>query len=183
MDNNTIKTVAIVTVAFLLGIGATLLVQQRSEPEPVLWNNEFLDDVFDDRFFNRSRDPFQEMERLQQQMDKYFDRSGSQFESMFDDWFTGEFGDFPAASIEMNEDDEHIYYEMDVGSADLTDVQVEVENGMIEINAVMQSTPDAGTASRSEVTQKFPLPDNVDPASVNVTQEDGVVTISLAKEL
>lgn len=181
MDNNTIKTLIIVVIAFLLGIGATLLVRQQPEPEPVPWNDEFLNDMFDDRFFNHSRDPFQEMDRLQQQMDKYFDRSGSRFETMFDDWFTGQFGDYPAASIEMNEDDEHIYYEMDVGSADLTDVQVKVENGMIEINAITQSSPDAGTTSRSEVTQKFPLPDNVDPASVKVTQEGGVITISLAK--
>ncbi|MBD3647031.1 MAG: Hsp20/alpha crystallin family protein [Pseudomonadales bacterium] len=182
MNNRTVRTLVIAIIAMVLGIGGTLFVQKQSEPEPVALNDEFFDTMFDDRFFTRSRDPFQEMERLRNQITEHFDRNGARFESEFDDWFKDEFGDYPAASIEMNEDEGHIYYEMDVGSADFTDVQVEAENGMLEIHATTRTSPDSNTTSMSEITQRFPLPEDVDPASVDVTRHDGVIKISLARK-
>lgn len=181
--SNPVRTILVAIIAFCLGAGVVWY--YRDEPETqadsFVWDDEFLDNMFDDRFFNRSRDPFQEMDRLRQQIEKRFDRNRSQPDSIFDDWFQGEFGDYPATAIKMNEDDERIYYEMNVGDSDVANVDVQVEDGMIQISATTQAASEPGTQSWSEINQRFPLPEGVDPASVQVDYRNEKIVISLWK--
>lgn len=181
--SNLAKTTLVAIIAFCLGAGVVWYYRDQPEAGPVsiTWNDQFFDDMFDDRFFSRSRDPFQEMERFRDQIEKHFDREDSRFDSMFDDWFSGEFGDYPATAIEMNEDDENVFYELDIGTNSVANIDVQVEDGMIEINASTQSSSDPGTKSWSEFKQRFPLPAGIDPASVEVEQEDEKIVISLRK--
>ncbi|MEX2488761.1 MAG: Hsp20 family protein [Pseudomonadales bacterium] len=181
--NNLAKYGLVAIIAFFLGGGVVWYFAEQPEPDPVFWEREIFDDMFDDDFFRRSRDPFQEMERLQDEISKRFDRNRSRFESMFDDWFSRQFGDFPPNSIALKEDDEHFYYELEIGENDVANIDVEIENKMIEINATTQSSSNSGERSYAEINQRFPLPPGVDPASIEVTHENQKIVISLRKKV
>lgn len=180
--NKFISGALIAVVAFALGVGGTLWYRDMTRPALHSGlNDSVFDQMFNNDFFNRSRDPFQEMERMQKQMNKLFGSDSSRFDSFFNNWFKNEYGDFPAGSITMDEDDGHIYYKMDIGDSKLANVNVQVENGTIMIKATTQSSGSPGAQSYAEINQQFPLPPGVDPKSVKVSQNDGVVTIRLDK--
>ena len=194
-------------LSFALGIGLTWFLTRPSADEvasvPALeafdpgFGDRFMDEFFDDRFFARSRDPFKEMDRMQKRMEEEFNAIRGQaepeprqgwFGDHFDRWFSDRFGSRDAGSITMREDDQYIYYDIALGAKLAGDVSVKVEGGSVTVSAETESKRaerDAGTQIESRamqsLQQRFPLPANADPQSVQIEQGDGVVTLRIRK--
>lgn len=171
-----------VALAFLAG-GVSMWAYHEntaSSARHPMVSNEMLDDMFDDRFFARSRDPFQEMERMRERMDRLF--RDDRFSVPFDRWFDTRFGNAGAGSISMEEDDDRVVYRIDIGDRDLVDLKVDVEAGYMSVEGKLEYRNDNGL-SVSQFHQRFPLPANVDAGSAQVEQEDGSVVISLHKSV
>ena len=166
-------------------------------PPELRFGDSFMDEFFDDRFFDRSRDPFTEMDRMQKRLEEelYHFRGeelglpdSSWFEGRFDEWFRNRFGDRDAGAISMHEDDEFIYYELELGEEVNGDVNVTVDDDYITVTAQTQSgssKQESGssytTRSLSSLNQRFPLPANGDPNSVEIDHEGSTVTIRIGK--
>ena len=187
---------------FLVGAGVTWIVQSGSRQEVTVpeldtrypqFDDEFMDDFFSRPFFDHSRDPFSEMERMRNRIDEELrdlqrPQQGSLFGNRFDRWFGDRFGNRSAGNITMREDDDYIYYELNLGDEVDGETDVTVEDGVITISGRTEARTESsrgGTSveSRSAATflQKFPLPPGTDPASVHVEDADGTVTIRIGK--
>ena len=113
---------------------------------------------------------------------------GSLFGNRFDRWFGDRFGNRSAGSITMREDNDYVYYELDLGDEVDGEVDVTVEDGMVTISGRTEARKERSKGgmsvqSRSAATfhQRFPLPPGTDPESVYVDHADGKVTIRLGK--
>lgn len=170
---------ASILIAFTLGAGAMWIYQRQHQPEvsPVA-STDFLNGVFDNDFFRHSNDPFQEMDRMRKRMDKLF--GDDRFSSNFDTWFDHRFGQFGASSIEQGEDQNSVYYKMNVGDKDLVDLKVNVSDGYVSIDAKLKNES-ANSFSQSSVSQRFPVPAGVDPNSAKIEKQDGTVIIRFDK--
>jgi HSP20 family molecular chaperone IbpA len=200
------KILTIAAAAFVIGAAGSWLTQSWLFDEPSdsmqeilsidqrmpMIDKNFFDNFFDDEFFMRSRDPFQEMERMRKRMDEQFGDllnghdagSGGIFERSFDDWFSLQFGDRTAGSIQQEEDDDYVYYHLDLGESKVNEANLTVEGNYVDIFArVEEKTEDAysSSVSVSETRQRFPVPAGVDPASALVTHENNKITIRFTK--
>jgi HSP20 family molecular chaperone IbpA len=157
-----------------------------------LFGDKFFDSFYNDDFFNRSRDPFQEMDRVRAQLQQEIDRisaiSGGQLTDNFDQWFSSNFGNSPAGKIRMSEDKEFIYYSLDIDGVDSEEVIVEVKDSMVEITAKLQSRTEKAEGNSlfsstrvKQIHQFFPVPAGTDPTSIKVLQETGKVVIRFTK--
>ncbi len=178
------KMILAVVVSLAVGAGAMWAWTGHREPEPDIFpkhefmNDDFIDDLFNDDFFRHSRDPFREMDRLQKEMDRYFSNDG--FSSRFGHWFSRRFGGFPASSIRMEEDRDHIYYRIDTNGLEVRKADVRVENDMVSIQVEMGRNTGTRQTS-STISQQFPLPPAVDPDSVKLEIEDDEIVVRLTR--
>lgn len=161
--------------AFVLGAATMWLVQSHHDAGP---DDQFLDDMFGRSFFDRSHAPFEEMERMQERMDRMF--GGQRHFPDFDRWFDGTFGDFPLGQIESREDTDAIYYVLDVSGNDVNNLSVTAEDGYVTINAELTSNTGAMTSTTS-INQRFPVPPGVDPESVELLHKDDEILIRFRK--
>ena len=79
--------------------------------------------VFDD-FFGHG-DPFEEMRKIRQQMESRTQN--------FDSWFSGKFGGGSVYDISQKEDEDAVYYEIQIDDLQTTSVNAKVEMGHITI--------------------------------------------------
>ncbi|MEZ5501508.1 MAG: Hsp20/alpha crystallin family protein [Halioglobus sp.] len=125
----------------------------------------------------------QAMQRMRQQMQAFFDH---------DDVFGGGAlaGNFGAVTdplqggfstgLQQGEDDHSVFYTMEVGDQDVSNLNVKVENGYVSINARL-SDKSANAYSQSSVAETFPIPAGVDPDSAKVDQRDHAIVIRFDK--
>lgn len=166
-----------VVLAFALGATAMWAYDESRRDAARSFDSErFLDDMFSEDFFNHSRDPFREMERLRDRMDKLL--RGDRLD--FDTWFSDRFGDFRANTIDMEEDDDSVAYRIDIGDQDLVDTKVDVANGYVSI-AVRLEDKSGSSISQSSLSHRFPVPAGVDPGSVKVDKEGDAIVIRFDK--
>lgn len=200
------KTLIAIAVACLAGVLGTLLMHSLiSDERPAqlssvlatdatdsMIDKEFYDKFFDDDFFKRSRDPFQEMERMNKRLRERFYQipemkapfSGSLFDRSFDEWFSSQFGDGTAGSVRQEEDEDYIYYHLELGDSTVNEANLTVEDDYVEIYARIEQKSDNSnslSSSVSEARQRFPVPAGVDPASATVTNEENRITIRFSK--
>ncbi len=187
----------IMVLCLLVGAGATWYGLTRQSDQPAvttedLFSDHFFDRFYDDDYFSRSRDPFQEMDRFRNRMQKELDRfsgiTSGRFDNNFDQWFSDHFGNSPASKIRMTEDAEHVYYTLDIGDADSEKVTVNVEGNVVEITAELKSRVDQTEAGRrisssrmETIQQRFPVPPGADPATIKVEQPEGSVVVQFDK--
>lgn len=170
---------AAITLGFVLGGAAMWIYQRETQPEfSEIQTGGLLDDMFDGDFFARSRDPFQEMNRMRRHLDSMF--RDDMFSNRFDTWFGDKFGGFDAQSIRVKEDDKAISYFIDVKDKDVVDLQVDVADGYVTIAATLREERQ-NRVSESSITQRFPVPANADPNSVTVDKESDAVVIRFEK--
>ncbi|HWU43924.1 MAG TPA: hypothetical protein VN132_10820, partial [Bdellovibrio sp.] len=75
------------------------------------------DSLFDDDFLNQN-DPFEEMKKMRQQMEKRMADIGPHHRSMsnpFDSWFSDKFGGGTINDISRQEDNDFVYYDIQLG--------------------------------------------------------------------
>ncbi len=171
------KQIVIVVVSLIVGAAAMWGYQKATQPEEVFPDN-VMNDIFDQDFFRHSRDPFKEMDRIQKEMDRFLGQDN--FSSGFDAWFGQRYGDLPVSSIDMDEDDNFIYYRIDTNDLEVKSADVNVDNDTVAISVELTSrTPESETVS--SLSQRFPVPVAVDPNSVRLDIEEGEIVVRFTK--
>jgi HSP20 family molecular chaperone IbpA len=180
--------------AFIFGISAALgvsqLIQGKNEKakSPSFSMNsdpsEFFDDFFNEDFFGRSRDPFEEMRRMQKQLLNQFDQP-DQFQGSFDEWYKGRFGGGDFAEIKQREDDQFVYYDIDLNGKTPKELKVDVKDGQISINGKFESEVDGKDSSShyfsSSFHRSFPAPSHVDTQNFKMNQEENKIVLKFSK--
>ena len=141
------------------------------------------DQMFDDDFFGHSRDPFEEMRRMQDRMLKQFGGPSGMESSPFDSWYQRKFGG-SAGEVQRREDDENVYYEIALKGLKKGKVDVKVENGQIAISGEMENKSDGeegGSYVSSTFHRSFPVPPDVDGNKAQMEQKDGKIIIKFPK--
>lgn len=180
-------------VCFLLGAGSMFgaqrffLKERRSNVDFFASHSPrsmdpLFDQFFNDDFFGRSRDPFEDMRRMREKMMRQFEpKEGS---GLFDSWFQKKFGGGDAGNIKQREDDHFVYYDISIEGLKHEEVNVKVENGQLSISGQVEKKTqegDSGTFLSSSFHRSFPVPPSVDTNKVQMEQKDGKIIVKFPK--
>ncbi len=146
------------------------------------------DDLFNDDFFSQN-DPFEEMRKMREQMQKRMQTFGAQNDfrgNPFDSWFSGKFGGGTVDDIKKREDDDFVYYDIKVDDVTETSIDTKIENGYITITGTTEKTAgdgdDAATSMfKSSFNRTFPLPENVDENNMQMIPEKDKIVLKFPK--
>jgi HSP20 family molecular chaperone IbpA len=188
------KKIAIGILCFVLGVGAMFGAQtlwlNKPKPgtsEPLALAQRNMDSLFDqfynDDFFGRSHDPFEEMRRMRERMLKDFERP-DEGTGLFDSWYKKKFGGGDVGEITKREDDQFVYYDIAIKGLDQNKLNVKVENGQIEISGQIEKKSqdeNAGSFFSSSFHRSFPTPPDVDPNKVQMEQEKDKLVVKFPK--
>lgn len=152
-------SIKLLTVGILISVlaGCATPSDTTAKQEIPGTNQHFYDDLFNQDFFAGSKDPFQEMARISQQINSVADVSTSL--PNFDQWYSQNYGEFPAATIRQDEDAEHFYYRLEVEEEATARLNIKLEGKDLLLKAELTRV----TESNSEeitLNQRFPLPIN-----------------------
>lgn len=148
------------------------------------------DRFFDDDFFTQ-RDPFEEMRKMRDQMERRMEKFGASPFTVnpFDSWFTEKFGGGSVNDISKREDDGFVYYDIKVRNLNSTSITTKIENGYITITGTVEEKDgdgeDGGHSSQrifqSSFHRTFPLPDNVDQDKMEMVPENNKIVLKFPK--
>lgn len=143
------------------------------------------------------RDPFEELERMQQMMDQMmggFGHRGSMLSgpsprSSFRSGFGRGFGGFSSSGPSIRSDQNNYVIQLKIPGLDKSDIKTEVRNGMLTISGVQKSTVDnsngnnliARSQSYSQFQNSFSLPGPVDSEKMKVDYSNNTLTITIPK--
>jgi HSP20 family molecular chaperone IbpA len=181
-------------VCFGLGVGSMLVTQKSKKEKPQTISlaaplvdqkdsgtDQLLDHFFNDDFFGKSQDPFDQMRKMREKMMKQFNppEVGS---GPFDSWYQKKFGGGDVAEISQREDDKFVYYDISVKGLNKEDLKVKVANGQINISGKTEKKNEGtGTFMSSMFQRSFPVPPNVDPNKVQMENEKDKLTVKFPK--
>jgi len=179
-------------ICFVAGIGSLLLYQHfketHSKPELGLthrrWNiDPLFDEAFNNRFFQNTHDPFEEMRKMRQQMMKQFEDDELQ-DGPFDSWFKKRFGGGNVGDIKKHEDEKFIYYDIAMAGVNKENLKIKVGDGQITISGRQEKQSEEGNSSNfmsSTFQRSFPVPPNVDGNKVKIEQEKDKLVLKFPK--
>ncbi|MBL6990653.1 MAG: Hsp20/alpha crystallin family protein [Bacteriovoracaceae bacterium] len=147
--------------------------------------SEFFNEFMDDGFFNMDIDPFKEMETMRKRFRQHFKnhKDFDEFDSLFDNWHGGKFKP-RHKNIDESENDEYVFYKMEIPGLSSIDVNVEVKNRVVTIKAKVVETHNKSKLNYkgiSQFNQTFTLPDYVDPDSIDTSTKDDFLTLKFKK--
>lgn len=148
------------------------------------------DNLFDDDFFGQS-DPFTEMKKMREHMEKRTEEFGG-MSNLFDSWFTDKFGGGSVSDISKREDEKYVYYDIRVDDVKTTSINTKVENGYITITGRQEKktgSTDEGDDSysisesylKSTFNRTFPIPENVDANKMEMLSEKDKIVLKFPK--
>lgn len=151
------------------------------------------DSIFNDDFFGSS-DPFEDMKKMREQMRKrmeVFEKPGST-SNPFDSWFSDKFGGGSVDDIAKREDDDFVYYDINIHDLNSTSIDTKIENGYITITGTVEKKngaddkkDDVGFSAqsifKSTFNRTFPLPENVDQNKMEMLPEKDKVVLKFPK--
>ena len=143
----------------------------------------FFDPFYNDDFFDKSNDPFQEMLKMRERMLKQFGDSNEE-NGLFNSWHKRRFGGDDAGAVLKREDDKFVYYDISIKGLNQNKLNVKVENGQIDISGTIEGkSQDENRESHfsSSFHRSFPTPPNVDSANVKMEQENDKLVIKFPK--
>lgn len=179
-------------------------VEYRNQNHEIIYDNilkqqneirDNFDDLFKDNFFG-SNDPFKEMKKMREQMEKRIEKLDGNSHSMsnpFDSWFTDKFGGGSINDIAKREDDNFVYYDIKIDDVKSTSINTKIENGYITISGTTEKksgTPNsqedgnhfsAQSMYKSTFNRTFPLPDHVDQDKMQMASEKDKVVLKFPK--
>jgi HSP20 family molecular chaperone IbpA len=186
-------------VCFILGVGAVFLGQhlrtgsardsvsadesQHFKNEAFPNMNSIFDQFYNDDFFSRSHDPFEQMRQMRKRMMKDFDPSNSG-SGIFDSWYRDRFGGGDAGDIKKREDKNFIYYDIAIKGVDKRNFNFKIADGQISISGQVENKSEEngnGTYFSSSFHRSFPVPPDVDAKKVQVEQDKDLVTLKFPK--
>jgi len=212
--NFTKSTLAISLGTFILGAGAMYGLQnyklspkanlERGEtvaetkeestpatPRKLTFKNSKMKSIFDqfynDDFFDRSHDPFEEMRKMRERMMKDFEdpQEGLGF---FDSWYQGKFGGGSAGEVKKREDEKSVYFDVTIKDVDPKKINIKVENGQIQISGTVEKkvekkseNGDEASYSSSSFHRSFPVPPQVDASKVQIDQQGDKLVLKFPK--
>jgi HSP20 family molecular chaperone IbpA len=148
------------------------------------------DSLFDDNFFNQN-DPFEEMKRIRKQMEKRMEDLWAGRQSMsnpFDSWYSDKFGGGTINDISKREDNDFVYYDIQVDDVNATSINTTIENGYITITGSLekksQSSENESSAQsvfKSTFNRTFPLPQHVDQNKMQIVPEKDKIILKFPK--
>ena len=184
---------------FLLGIAAVLAAQRfvaqhhkvlsLAEQDPPFKSgaspnlNSLLDQFYNDDFFNRTHDPFEQMRQMRDQFMKNFDEPGLG-SGMFDSWYRNRFGGGDAGEIKRREDKGFVYYDISIKGLDKRNFNFKIADGQISISGQVEIKSEEngnGSYLNSKFHRSFPVPPDVDAKRVQIEQGKDLVTLKFPK--
>ena len=150
------------------------------------------DDIFNDGFI-ANNDPFEQMRKMREQMEKHMEGFGGKNHSMinpFDSWFSDKFGGGTINDISKREDDSFVYYDIKVEDVKSTSINTKVEGGYITITGSVERKSEsegkddslsAQSVIKSSFNRTFPLPENVDQNKMQMLTEKDKVILKFPK--
>lgn len=139
---------------------------------------------------SQGRDPLAEMHRMQERMNRLFDRSFSRFQQgqQADDLF-GSNGFSPSLDLEDEGDEYRLKINMPGARASDIDVSID-DNRVLTVEATTRDgneRRDEGRVLRREryigqFRRRLTLPEAVDPSTLHSDYQDGVLTLSVKKQ-
>ena len=147
------------------------------------------DSTFDEDFF-RQNDPFEEMKKFREELDKQFPYRGpkSSFPSPFDSWFGDRFGGGSVGDIAKREDDAYVYYDIKLPGADGQTIKTRVNQGFIHITGEEKRSGSKKSESgistsfqSSSFTRSIPIPENVLAEKMEMVSEGDKIVLKFPK--
>lgn len=183
-------------VCFVLGVAAALLIQKlnskpaitflASNPPHALKNmDSIFDQFYDDDFFGRSGDPFENMRKMRKQMLQQFDQP-EEGGGIFDSWYRKKFGGGDAGEVKKREDKNFIYYDFAIKDLDKEKLKVKVEDGQISISGQTEKKFEengSGSYYSSSFHRSFPAPPEVDADKFQMEQLKDTLTLKFPKRV
>lgn len=143
-------------------------------------SDQFFDQFFNSDFFDKSKDPFAEMQRMQNEMEKQFDNKNP-----FDNWYQKRFGGGDLGEIKQREDNKFVYYDIDIHGQTPKDVKVNVADGQVDISgSTERKKEDKNNSSyySSSFQRSFPVPSGVDAENFKMEQDGNKIVIKFPKK-
>lgn len=172
------------------GTGLYVKNQDHVADRPVTNRNltSLYNNMFDKDFFRQSDAPFDQMEKMRKDMDKFFESSMKDFSKVtFDDWYGSKFGG-SIGDIKQQEDAKYVYYKIDLKGIDRNSIKTEVNGGQVIISATgsdIQAQDERDQHSRVEnyrsFQRSFPVPAGVDPNKVKFETKGDELLIKFPK--
>jgi HSP20 family molecular chaperone IbpA len=147
-------------------------------------SDDFFNKFFNNDFFDRSRDPFEEMRRMQKQMLQGLN-SPDELQGGFDSWFQNRFGGGNVNEIKQREDDKYVYYDIDLNNQSPKELQVEVKDGQVNISGKFETKSQNGNENSvmsSSFHRSFPVPPNVEADKFLTEQENNKIVLKFPKK-
>ena len=131
------------------------------------------------------RQPFQERNSLQQEMNRLFDsffgKRPMAFEEDLTDWGFG-------PPVDVYEDDETLRFLIEIPGIDEKDIRVEVENNVLTVRGERKLEKDVNEKNFRRMerhygmfSRSFTLPHTVDSDKIEANYAHGVLTLQMAK--
>lgn len=166
--------------------------------DDILKNNDVIrnqfDSLFNDDFF-RQNDPFEQMRKMREDMDKRMQwmHSGQRFSNNpFDNWFSGKFGGGTINDISKREDNDAVYYDIKVEDVNRTSINTKLENGYITISGTTEKKNESSDSKegngmvaqsyyKSSFNRTFPIPEHVDQNKMKMSSEKDKIVLMFPK--
>jgi HSP20 family molecular chaperone IbpA len=182
--------ITLASISFVLGASCLFIYQKYLAPnqkQDELSRLRGIDPIFDqfynDSFFSKSLDPFENMRRMREQMEKQIKTPG-EGGAIFDSWFEKKFGAGSADEISEREDENFIYYDVKINGLNQEKLTVNVGNGYINISGEVEEKNNANNETkyfRSTFNRSFPVPASVDAIKFQMEQEKDKIIIKFPK--
>lgn len=186
MKNKVLSAILFLLIGGVAGWGIENYRNNKRVAAPITLStnseDNFFDKFFNEDFFKRSRDPFAEMKRMEKEM---FDQFGSPSlgQNSFQNWYQRKFGG-DVAEMKQREDDQFVYYEVELKGQQPKKFDVKVKDGQVNISASAETVdekPNTRTYASTSFQRSFPVPQNVDANKYEVNQSEGKIVIKFPK--
>jgi len=175
-------------VCFVVGASAVLAAQKftTERPKGLNWSkgklqfkngalanmDSVFDEFYNDDFFNRVRDPFEQMRQMRSRLMEDFNETK----------LGGGGGD--VGEIKRREDKDFVYYDIGVKGIDKKNFNFKIVDGQISISGQAENKSEengTGTYFSSSFQRSFPVPPDVDGKRVQVEQDKDRVTLKFPR--
>jgi HSP20 family molecular chaperone IbpA len=182
---HTLKKIIIPTSSAILG-GLIVLGALRFAP------NDFSKTKIKNDFEKNRNDIFADVFRNRSQLADFFNDSLFNQDDSFDLWHSDKIQDANVSGITKREDDNSVYYDIQVDDIKSTSIQTKVQNGYITI---IGKTKKSGSTDKnnekdrflersvytSTFNRSFPLPEHIDQNKMQMTSEDDKIILKFPK--
>lgn len=135
-----------------------------------------------------SVDPFEQMKRVQEQMQKSFGQFNSAFAN--DPFFQDAFAHMGIAPLsDLHDDGDNYVIEIDIPGVSQQNINIKTEDGRISISANIDTSKDVDNANyihKERFTQRFErsfmLPMDADEQNIKTNYENGVLKVIISKK-